>query len=388
VPFWFRAVALDYDGTLTEGDRPPPDALDAIREFRRDGRRAVLVTGRILADLRRIFPGVDAEFDAIVAENGAVLARDGGAARRLAPRVPTELADALLRRGVPVVEGEVLLATRMPHDGAVLEEIARLGLEAQIARNRGELMVLPPGVSKGTGARHALGALGVSIHSAIGVGDAENDHSLLEACELGVAVGNAIEPLKAHADVVLREPAGAGVAALLRGPLVGGEIRVHPRRWQAELGRLEDGSPARIPASQVNVLVSGGSGAGKSHLAGLLAERLVELGYSLCVLDPEGDHLALGGLPGVLTVGGSRSRRRRPSVASCATASAASSSICRSPRARRPGATPGTRWRSCGGSATRPGSPTGSSSTRRTSPWGPRGSPARSSTRGRRASAW
>ena len=43
---------------------------------------------------------------------------------------------------------------------------------------------------------------------------------------------------------------------------------------------------------------------GKSHLTGLFAERLLGLGYSLCVLDPEGDHVSLGRLRGVLTVGG------------------------------------------------------------------------------------
>ncbi len=37
---------------------------------------------------------------------------------------------------------------------------------------------------------------------------------------------------------------------------------------------------------------------GKSHLTGLFAERLLGLGYSLCVLDPEGDHVALGRLRG------------------------------------------------------------------------------------------
>ena len=66
---------------------------------------------------------------------------------------------------------------------------------------RGELMILPSGVSKGTGVHHALGTLGISPHSAIGLGDAENDLSLLSTCELGVAVGNAVDSLRAHADL-------------------------------------------------------------------------------------------------------------------------------------------------------------------------------------------
>jgi hydroxymethylpyrimidine pyrophosphatase-like HAD family hydrolase len=35
----------------------------------------------------------------------------------------------------------------------------------------------------------ALGDLGLSAHNAIAIGDAENDHALIEVAEVGVAVG-------------------------------------------------------------------------------------------------------------------------------------------------------------------------------------------------------
>ena len=44
--------------------------------------------GRILSELRAEFPEVDRHFDAIVAENGAVLARPGPIVRRLADLIP------------------------------------------------------------------------------------------------------------------------------------------------------------------------------------------------------------------------------------------------------------------------------------------------------------
>jgi hypothetical protein len=59
-----------------------------------------------------------------------------------------------------------------------------------------------------------------------------------------------------------------------------------------------------VPGSQTNVLIVGGSGSGKSYLAGLLVERLSAKGYCTCVLDPEGDHVTLGNLRGVIVVGG------------------------------------------------------------------------------------
>ena len=52
------------------------------------------------------------------------------------------------------------------------------------------------------------------------------------------------------------------------------------------------------------MLIIRGSRVGKSYAAGLLAERLIEQEYAVCVLDPEGDHAPLGRLAKVLTVGG------------------------------------------------------------------------------------
>ena len=60
-----------------------------------------------------------------------------------------------------------------------------------LAFNRGRLMVLPQAIAKSTGLRQALLALRVSIHNTVGIGDAENDHDLLDACEVGVAVDGA-----------------------------------------------------------------------------------------------------------------------------------------------------------------------------------------------------
>ena len=127
-----------------------------------------------------------------------------------------------------------------------------------------------------------------------------------------MAVANAVDALRAHADVTLALPDGQGVADLLRGPLLAGRTHVHPRRWQITLGIDDRGEPVTLPASQLNVAVCGGTGAGKSYLTGLMCEQLIRLGYAAVVLDPEGDHVGLGELSDVLVTGGEDRRLAGP----------------------------------------------------------------------------
>ena len=70
-------------------------------------------------------------------------------------------------------------------------------------------MVLPQGVSKATGLHAALRLLRRSEHNAVGVGDAENDHALLGACELGVAVGWGSPALQATASALGMDARGS-----------------------------------------------------------------------------------------------------------------------------------------------------------------------------------
>ena len=181
---YFRAVALDLDGTLSRGGPPDGVVVDALRAARADGVRALLVTGRVLADLEADMPGLVDEFDAVVAENGGVLAVDG-VVERLAEPVEPRLAERLRGEGVAVRRGQVLLACDASAAHLAFDAVRAMQLDVQLVWNRAALMLLPGGVSKGSGVRAGLAALGLSPHSAIGVGDAENDHALLRACELG-----------------------------------------------------------------------------------------------------------------------------------------------------------------------------------------------------------
>ena len=56
--------------------------LKALEDFKRSGRKLILVTGRELPDLRRVFSRLDL-FDRVVAENGALLYDPGRRKKRL-----------------------------------------------------------------------------------------------------------------------------------------------------------------------------------------------------------------------------------------------------------------------------------------------------------------
>lgn len=79
----------------------------------------------------------------------------------------------------------------------------------------GTLMILPAGVNKATGLAAAQRRLGLSPEQIVGIGDAENDVRLVEACGLGVAVANAAPRLKLHSDAETEHGTGRGVSELI-----------------------------------------------------------------------------------------------------------------------------------------------------------------------------
>ena len=96
---------------------------------------------------------------------------------------------------------------------AILSVIRELELPLVLLFNRGRLMVLSQSISKATGLHSALRALRLSAHNAIAIGDAENDHELLMACELGIAVSWGSRALQDVADEVLQGDGPGAVAA-------------------------------------------------------------------------------------------------------------------------------------------------------------------------------
>jgi hypothetical protein len=182
---------------------------------------------------------------------------------RLTPEVlqRLHLLDAPLERGMAIV------STVVPHDAAILNLLREVGGGATVEYNRGSVMVLPLGATKGTGLKYALTELGFSPHNVVACGNAENDRSLFEVAEYAAAVSDAPDGVKL-ADAILPYPDGRGVRVLLNRLLNGwlpGYRSRHYRRLT--LGNDLQGDPLQVdPFSllNANLGIFGASSSGKS----------------------------------------------------------------------------------------------------------------------------
>jgi hydroxymethylpyrimidine pyrophosphatase-like HAD family hydrolase len=299
------AVALDYDGTIATNGVMDPGVRDAIAQLRLHGIAVLLVTGRRLPDLINVAGNLDC-FNGVVAENGAVVYFPESQPQSVGGHPPpAAFIDGLRQLGIDFDVGDRIVETSVVHANRVLQLIHALELPLMLSFNRGRLMVVPPGVAKSTGLARALTMMRLSIHNTIGVGDAENDHDLLDACEVGVAVGWGSKALQDAADEIVAGTGPAALAGYLRQ--LTKQVRLLPSqmgRRRLLLGHQLDGRPVELAVRGRTVIIAGEPGSGKSWLAGLHCEQLILQGYCLCIIDPEGDYLSLEALPGVVVMGG------------------------------------------------------------------------------------
>jgi len=299
----YLVLAADYDGTLATDGKVDESTLSALERLRTSGRRAILLTGRQLDDLLSVCPKISV-FDQVVAENGAVLYEPRTRKQTLLGEPPPPRFLQRLREltGNSIGVGKVIVDTRLPHHIAALQAIQEMGLELQIVFNGESVMVLPTGVNKASGMDHALSKLGFSPHEAIGIGNAQNDHSFLKSCECAVAVANALPAIRELAAFTTAGEAGQGVAEVIDELIANDLSRMEGqlKKNLVPIGIGPDEKAVAISPYGLNILIAGPSRSGKSTLTAGLVERLIDRAYQVCMVDPEGDY---GTLPQVLTLG-------------------------------------------------------------------------------------
>lgn len=252
-----RIAFLDVDGTIIdENRRIAPSTIDAIQTARLNGHLVYLCTGRATVE---IFPFLrEIGFDGTISAGGGfaavgdrlvisrtmpadslarmvdfydssgydyylqaydalypnVGAREEFAAREQreelalagsgAPRAPRRFTDEephpAAGIGKSVFMAADIAAFDRVHDALNDEFHVITGTIPHLGRGSGEVTL--KGVNKGTTITQLLDVLGLDASSALGIGDNSNDVEMLQLCGVGVAMGNATDEIKSHADQV------------------------------------------------------------------------------------------------------------------------------------------------------------------------------------------
>jgi Cof subfamily protein (haloacid dehalogenase superfamily) len=257
-----RLVFIDVDGTLYGRQGVPPCAWEAVARAQARGLRLAICTGRpgrgfALEYAERLDPEglhifesgavvlhprqgpkrlIDLPEDQVQAlvrlarEEGApleVYTADGGYWIETGSSLPDlELHQAML--GVKAEETDLLSLRQVVRLQFVVHEELWSRLRTLMPRelnlHEATSPAMPgivfasltaPGVSKLAAARWVLEAWGWSLEEAAMVGDGENDLELIEAVELGIAMGNAPEDVRRRAKRVVARVEACGLAEAL-----------------------------------------------------------------------------------------------------------------------------------------------------------------------------
>jgi hydroxymethylpyrimidine pyrophosphatase-like HAD family hydrolase len=221
--------AIDIDGVLETGrlDYPtitPAGAL-ALRALARHGRRAVLVTGRSLSELRercaayRLVGGV-AEYGASAYDHRSgreTLLFSESAGRQLAGlrdwlRSQPVYVDSVYEHVVRAYTVQGLGERRPLDDEMVRRVLDHAGGPVTVVAGLGQVDFVPAGVDKASGLRGLLGQIGAGDRLEMAIGDTEADLPMLRLAERAYAPANASAELRRSGIRTMSRPAQAGLA--------------------------------------------------------------------------------------------------------------------------------------------------------------------------------
>jgi len=261
-----KLVALDMDGTLlNEHQELNPAVAATIRTVRAAGVYVVLASGRPLPGTLKFLPELDLlhKDDYVITYNGALVqqTRHGDVLIEHPLSYQDYLhlyATALANNLLPVVEDRQRMYTDIPVINNLIQfeafatnmpiqiaSPAQISHEAEFAKfhcfgtkdgltnaianmqpemqnyygNRAENFLLEfvnKEASKGKALRELAGKLGIDAADVMAMGDSHNDESMFEFAGTGIAMGNAIDELKAMATGVTATNVEDGVAVALK----------------------------------------------------------------------------------------------------------------------------------------------------------------------------
>ncbi len=242
-----KAIITDLDRTLLRSDkRVSAYTLDVLQRCRRQGLLVMAASARPLRDVRAYDDLIG--FDAITATNGAVIEIPGCSLEWGIPSDSGEkILAALLRfpevclsietsrglyanREIPEWQPTVVdWFPRLPENAVLYKILAssgdgRLYREVENALTNdvyhsiaggGLIQIMSREAAKWKGVQHMLASFGIAPEDAVYFGDDNDDVEPIRRCGLGVAVANAIPPVREAADVIVGSNDQDGVARFI-----------------------------------------------------------------------------------------------------------------------------------------------------------------------------
>ncbi|PHM52782.1 pyridoxal phosphatase [Xenorhabdus sp. KK7.4] len=265
----YRVIALDLDGTLLDPQKNIlPESLAALNEARQAGIKVLIATGRHHVAIHPFYQALKLDTPAICC-NGAysydyqakkVLAANPlsiqEASQVLSYLQGTEIDhlmyvdDAILYESPHTVTRTLAWSDSLPeHQRPTLlhinnfqealnnvnfiwklattsPDLAKLREVSEQIRKEVDLEcewswfdqvdIAKKGNSKGLRLQQWVESQGMNMKDVIAFGDNFNDISMLESAGLGVAMGNAVDDVKARADLVTKDNVQPGIAEVIR----------------------------------------------------------------------------------------------------------------------------------------------------------------------------
>jgi len=244
------AIFTDIDGTLMHhSSEALSENLRTINLLREIGHKVFISTGRSTAYIPSEIALKD-NFDGFIAGSGAhVKLGDTELNNSLVPHsIVKKICDFFIQHNVPgILEGEHHMyyfsdikfkkndwiyldnktvdrlideATpiqKFSIDGTAPQALADfLGKDCLVMQHKGYAEITVSGLSKAVGIEAVISHLGMPREQTIAIGDSMNDMEMIQYAGLGIAMGNAVDELKAASDMITDTADNAGLSKALR----------------------------------------------------------------------------------------------------------------------------------------------------------------------------
>jgi len=224
-----RALAVDIDGTLTDGNRVLcPAALEAVRNL---NVPVILVTGNthcftrtvsVLLGTPRIF----------IAENGGVVSHSESDMEILADPVVCQKAYHELSRAFPLEVynsyryrfTDIALKRNFDVEAASRYAVER-GLNVDIIDTVFAVHIKDKAVNKGTGLRRIAERMNLDLKEFAAIGDSGSDMPMFEIVGFCACVGNSTPELMAASDFVAKAKYGDGFCEIINHMIAAGMLQ-------------------------------------------------------------------------------------------------------------------------------------------------------------------